>query len=145
MPYKDPEQSRLCQARYRERNRVAIRARRALYADKIEAGRRRYYAENKEKFRDYSRQRRYGLTPEAFNELLDSQGGKCAVCGTNEYVGPGKCPHIDHDHKTGKIRGLVCVRCNVLLGMAQDQHERFIAAIRYLEKHAQLTKDELLA
>lgn len=77
--------------------------------------------------------------------MLAEQEGRCAVCKTKEFVGPGKRLHVDHDHKNGNVRGLVCVRCNVLLGMAQDQHERFIAAIRYLEKHAELTKDELLA
>ena len=69
----------------------------------------------------------------SFDEMLAAQGGQCAACKTDEFVGPGKRPHVDHDHKTGAVRGLVCVRCNVILGMAQDDPARLQACIRYLE------------
>ncbi len=145
MPYKDPEQARLNQARYRERNREAIRARRAGQNDKIRADARARYHANPEKYRDAELKRRYGISSADYEHMLVDQGGKCAVCETCDFVGPGNRLHVDHNHKTNQVRGLICVRCNVLIGMAQEQHARFLAAIRYLEKHAQLTQDELLA
>jgi|SRR5579859_491325 len=145
MPYKDPEEARLAHARYRQKNRDAIRQRRAGQSDKIRADARARYHADPERFRDQELWRKYKIRTVDFEVMLQAQEGRCAVCRTDEYVGPGRRPHVDHDHKTGKVRGLVCVRCNVLLGMAQDQRERFLAAIHYLEKHEQLTKDELLA
>lgn len=136
MPYKDPEQARLNQVRYRIRNRAAIKARRAGQNDKIRADANARYHANPQKHRDDFLRRRYGVSQVDYDRMLADQNGRCAVCGTAEYIGPGKKPHIDHDHKTGKIRGLVCVRCNVLLGMAQDQPARFYNAIEYLKKHA---------
>ena len=145
MPYKTREARLANAARYRKENREEIRQRRAGQNDSIRARERARYAANPAQYRDQFMKRRYGISQADYEIMLIAQEGKCAVCSTTEYVGPGKRAHVDHDHKTGKVRGLVCVRCNVLLGMAQDQHERFIAAIRYLEKHAQLTQDELLA
>lgn len=79
--------------------------------------------------------RRYGITQVDFDRMFFEQDGRCAVCDLADFPGPGNKPHVDHNHKTGKVRALVCVRCNVLLGMAQEQPERFHAALRYLEKH----------
>lgn len=147
MPYKDPEQARLNQARYRERNRAAIRERIRNRAPEKKAttraqNRARYHAAP-EKARDQFLRRRYGISQTDFDRMFFAQDGRCAVCDLADFPGPGNKPHVDHDHATGKVRGLVCVRCNVLLGMAQDQPERFHAAIRYL-KHHKLTDDDLL-
>ena len=133
MPYKDPEQARLNQARYRDRNREAIAARRVGQSDKIRAQQRARYHANPEKYRDYELRRRYGISSADYERMLIAQRGVCAVCEKAEFIGPGKRLHVDHDHKTKKVRGLVCVRCNVLIGMAQDQPERFTAAIQYLD------------
>src|SRR5262249_29852326 len=65
----------------------------------------------------------YGITPEKYDELLASQAGLCAICG-----GPGRTTQrsqrfplqVDHDHETGRIRGLLCHRCNTILGNAGD-------------------------
>jgi hypothetical protein len=56
----------------------------------------------------------------------------CAICGTTEWMGRGHRPHIDHDHKTGRIRGLLCHNCNVLLGHAHEDPAILQAAIDYL-------------
>lgn len=64
----------------------------------------------------------YGITLEQYDKLLESQGGVCAICGTDTPGGMGRF-HIDHDHKTGKIRGLLCNKCNPLLGF----HKKTIA------------------
>lgn len=69
----------------------------------------------------------YGLTPEQYESMLRKQGGVCAICKR----GHGTILDVDHCHKTGRIRGLLCRRCNTFLGLIEDASsiEEFI---RYL-------------
>ena len=60
----------------------------------------------------------YGLTHEAFAILLTSQGSACAICQTSDWGKRG--PFVDHDHRTGQVRGVLCFRCNSALGYAND-------------------------
>jgi len=60
------------------------------------------------------RKNRYGISNEEFHALLAAQGEKCAICGTNEPKAFGWA--IDHDHESGRVRGLLCVACNTALG-----------------------------
>lgn len=133
MPYKDPEQARLNQVRYRVRHRDAIKTRRAGQNDKIRADARARYAADPEKARNSELWRRYKIHSADYERMLVDQQGKCKICGTSEFHGPGKRPHIDHDHTTGAVRGLLCVRCNVLIGMARENPEVFRKALQYLE------------
>lgn len=80
--------------------------------------------------------RDYGISQEQYDKLFALQGGKCVICG-NETFGilrngkpKGLC--IDHDHKTGKVRGLLCTRCNSILGYANDDSEILMKLIDYL-------------
>lgn len=80
---------------------------------------------------------RFGITPEEYASVLASQGGACAICGS-EGAGKGKgrfplC--FDHCHATGKFRGLLCDRCNLGLGNFDDDVARFRKATEYLERH----------
>ena len=80
--------------------------------------------------------KKFGLTTEAFSEMLERQGGKCAICQTSNFnFSHGKRPHVDHDHTTGKVRGLLCGKCNVALGHARDDVKILESAINYLKKH----------
>lgn len=81
---------------------------------------------------DKNRKRLYGITPEEFASLLESQNGCCAICQSAEPGGKGNW-HVDHSHEDGHIRGLLCHHCNLLLGNAKDDPERLKAAIKYLE------------
>lgn len=65
-------------------------------------------------------------------ELREKQGGCCAICGTPEAEAPRKRLHVDHDHGTDTVRGLLCGRCNTGLGMFKDDPGRLAAAIEYL-------------
>ena len=76
--------------------------------------------------------RRYGLTPRDYDRLLAAQGNRCEICGTP--VEPGKRLHVDHDHETGKVRGLLCGNCNRGLGLYKDSPVYLANAITYLEK-----------
>ncbi|MBB4940745.1 hypothetical protein FHR32_005122 [Streptosporangium album] len=83
----------------------------------------------------------YNITFEEYERLLAAQGGVCAICGGSRN-GPGRRFHIDHDHtccpgvgSCGRcIRGLLCGRCNTMVGLAKDDPERLLAAVRYLRK-----------
>jgi predicted nucleic acid-binding Zn ribbon protein len=76
-----------------------------------------------------SRARQYGLTIEQFREMRDKQAGACAICG-----GLATTLHIDHCHSTGRVRGLLCPMCNTGLGQFQDDVQRMMLAITYLQR-----------
>lgn len=82
----------------------------------------------------YNRRYKYGITAEAFDALLAIQGGVCAVCRSDEWPGKDNRPHIDHCHATGRIRGILCGRCNTGLGQFGDDPARLRAAADYLER-----------
>lgn len=71
----------------------------------------------------------YGVTSDGLAELETAQGGRCAICGTTPS---GRRLAIDHDHTTGKVRGLLCGSCNTGLGLLGDTAEGIEAALRYL-------------
>ena len=75
----------------------------------------------------------YGLT-KAELDLLLAQNESCAICGTAEWGGPHKKPNVDHDHATGKVRGILCASCNNGLGRFRDDPALLQAAITYLTK-----------
>lgn len=74
--------------------------------------------EARAKAREGLLRRQYGLTPAAYRALLAQQGGACAICEEKSWGSHG--PVIDHDHATGKVRGILCSRCNVVLGRLRD-------------------------
>lgn len=83
---------------------------------------------------------RHGLTLDKYHSLLEKQDFCCGVCGGDLFGADGKAVHIDHDHATGncvrgKVRGLLCVKCNVGLGCLEDGR-LFSAALRYLGRAA---------
>jgi hypothetical protein len=75
---------------------------------------------------------KYGLTPAAFDAMLAGQGGRCAICGTDEPGWHGW--NVDHDHETGVVRGILCGHCNVGLGHFADDADRLRAAADYLDR-----------
>jgi hypothetical protein len=76
----------------------------------------------------------YGITLEQYNSMLVRQNYCCFICGNHETSSTKGRLFVDHDHVTGKIRGLLCGKCNSLLGMAQDDPEILIKAIAYLRE-----------
>ena len=73
--------------------------------------------------------RTYGISLEEYESLLESQDNVCKICKTEKI---GKHLAVDHDHKTGKIRGILCENCNRGLGMFKDSPELLQNAIQYL-------------
>lgn len=115
---------------YHQRRRTAdpeyIKQRNA----KIPLSRKRTY------YRRHMLAREYGLTLERFEEMLDQQNGACAIC--RGRFGDDRQPHVDHDHSSGEVRGLLCTNCNKALGLFGDNPESAARAAAYLERHAQL-------
>lgn len=79
-----------------------------------------------------NRQRLYGITPEEHKALFAQQGERCAICGSAEPRGKGW--HVDHDHVTDRVRGILCHKCNVGLGNFDDDPARLQAAIDYVSR-----------
>jgi hypothetical protein len=74
----------------------------------------------------------YGITPEQYESMLARQGGRCAICTAHTPRGRGKRFHVDHDHVTGVIRGLLCHACNTGIGALGEDPERISSALAYI-------------
>jgi hypothetical protein len=111
---------------YRDKNRSEINLRARIK-----------YRQNKQKIRDRRMTLKYGSSDSDYNRMLLDQGGTCAICCVPELLGGrwGKL-NLDHDHLTGKIRGLLCFRCNLAIGKFEDRIDLLESAIKYLKKHS---------
>ena len=171
MPYKDPEKRRESVRRYdqSDKGKDAHRnynnspegkeaGRRYNNSGKGKETRQKYASspEGKEVRKKYNREynlkhkrdqrgknlkRLYNMGIDDYNNMLDKQHGRCAMCFETPEVAHAnfrkKNFYVDHDHKTGKNRELLCHKCNALLGYADDSILLLQEAIRYLEKHGQ--------
>mgnify|MGYP001496370973 CR=1 FL=1 len=79
----------------------------------------------------------YGITLDDYNNLLEKQNYKCAICGRN-FKDAIKGLYIDHNHETGKIRGLLCLQCNSAIGMLNENINTLTKAISYLKDNKEL-------
>ena len=135
------------------RCRACVAAYQAANPEKVRARSATYYTKNRERVRASAASRRagnpdrrrgellgrYGLTPEQFDGMLATQGGRCAICATPTPGGVGTW-HVDHDHACcpGKgscgacVRGLLCQRCNMAQGLFGDSVDNLTSAIAYL-------------
>lgn len=150
---RNPEKSRASKQRWIEKNRELNAARRREYRrknrEKIDALKRRWERENPDRVAAARALRRirdaktklaahlryhYSLTVDDYLALLTIQGGKCAICGVaqNDH-GRWRRLNLDHDHKTGRVRGLLCTKCNSALGYFSDTPGRLRRAADYLE------------
>lgn len=134
-------------AKWREENKEKISEYNKEWRKKNKDKRKKYIIENKikiqgycktEKYKkrkkDYYLKRDFDITLEDYNKLFAEQEGKCPIC--NKHQSELKIMlSVDHNHKTGEIRNLLCSNCNFLLGMANDNIEILKNAIKYLEKH----------
>lgn len=111
---------------YREKNKDKMVEYRKLY--KLDP-------KNKEKMRTHGRNatlRQFGITQEDYDELFKKQDGKCVICGVEKNGGKQNfC--VDHDHTTGKVRGLLCHNCNLSIGLMKDNPDLLRKAAEYLE------------
>lgn len=96
---------------------------------------RQWRARNTDNRRAYSLRVNYGITVTEYDDMFEQQSGVCAIC--LESCKTGKRLAVDHDHATGKVRGLLCTRCNVLIAMGRDSEELIYRAMRYLGEYVE--------
>lgn len=94
---------------------------------------------NLDRSRNENLKHNFGISLEQYNQMLEAQGGLCAVCGKPETARSNrgdraKLLSVDHDHATGAIRGLLCSKCNTALGLMNDNTSLFEKAIEYLKR-----------
>lgn len=87
---------------------------------------------NRESWRVSRYRLRYGITPDDYDRMHEAQGGRCALCRNSEA---NRRLAVDHDHKTGKVRALLCARCNTALGNLRDDPALMIRAAAYVAQH----------
>ena len=93
---------------------------------------RRWFIKNKQKRREWSRKRKYGISRDDFEFIFGSQERCCGICGVPEPGTTSGQWDVDHDHTTNRVRGVLCHSCNMLLGGARDSVEILQNAIQYL-------------
>ena len=93
-----------------------------------------HYRKNPHKHWCYNIKRQYGITAVQYYMMLDSQGGRCAVCKGTDEVNSARNYRmpIDHCHETGKVRGILCTNCNRAIGLLGDNVGNLESAIAYL-------------
>mgnify|MGYP003342963757 FL=1 len=90
--------------------------------------------DNKDKNQKWSSlKRKYGLSKNDYLSLLLTQNYRCKIC--NNILDNGSKTHVDHDHETGKVRGILCSKCNVGLGNFKDSIQNLYNAIQYLQQN----------
>lgn len=108
-----------------------------MYKNKASERAAKWNKENKERrkiiIQKDNYKKRYGLTVEMKQALVDNQKGKCAICENDLKDTHDVC--VDHNHETGKIRAILCRRCNLGIGHLQDSIVVVKSALKYLEKY----------
>jgi hypothetical protein len=116
--------------------RAKLRAREVEY-------RRTHPQRTAEAYRKYRLKAEYGLTPEDYNIMLERQGSLCALCGATPLSVHHRKLVVDHDHVTGRVRGLLCHNCNLVLGHLGDDVNLMKRAIAYLQRAERSQKDSV--
>lgn len=84
--------------------------------------------------RGKSLERDYGISLKEYEEIYIRQNGVCAICYHPEPIKGRIFLAVDHDHKTGRVRGLLCSKCNMAIGIFEDRIDRLQNAIRYIKR-----------
>lgn len=117
---------RICRNESAKRSRDKCKERQRLWQ-------RNSYKNNPDTWKSKALKLKFGITLEQFNQMYNDQQGKCKICNrTSEETGDSRRLAVDHCHKTGIIRGLLCGNCNRGLGAFQDSEELLALAAKYL-------------
>lgn len=122
---------KFCDADYEKAKKSSQHCGSEVCAEAFRAAARANYAASPKRREQLERARiknRYGISLEERAEMLAKQGGACPIC-----LLPPEPPHIDHDHKTGALRGVLCSACNRALGFLKDDPEAMRRAADYVE------------
>ena len=118
---------------YQEKMRERCRRWHAENVDVARAKAKAHYHGNKDRHRNTRLLRKYGISLVEYDALFVAQGGRCAICGRERPTRGDQMLHVDHCHRTGKVRGLLCSPCNTVLGFLEDNNPLALqAAVAYL-------------
>ena len=117
-----------------EKAREAARKWSKEHPEQRNATKRAWYARNKDKHKDSVLKRMYGLPLEEYTRILTAQGGTCGICKTATEGNCGRQLSVDHNHSTGEVRGLLCGRCNSVLGFIDEHPGVLERAIEWLKR-----------
>ena len=98
--------------------------------------------QNIPKYRKLKSANKYGITLDEYEQMSLNQDDKCAICGIGQYEN-GRILAIDHDHETESIRGLLCIKCNLMLGFAKDSIDVLKNAVEYLQSEQENIKEQV--
>ena len=98
----------------------------------LAAQKREYYKKNPDKAHQRNLKTFYGITKQEYQEMYERQGGVCACCEKKARLS------VDHCHKTGKVRGLLCTNCNLALGHCKDDPQILLNLIEFLKQEKRL-------
>lgn len=129
-PERHRANAKLWQQQNLDRCRKASMRWREKHPEKSRISAKRYRENNPEKITNARRKRIHGISPDAFRNFLETQKYSCAIC--EKKFTKARLPHIDHDHSSGKIRGLLCSPCNLGLGQFKDSKLILRRAANYL-------------
>ena len=87
---------------------------------------------NRDKIKDFSLKKRFNITLEQYNEMFTKQNGRCKICSKHQSE-IARSLSVDHDHITGKVRGLLCSNCNCVLGLVKDSVDILEKSKLYLQ------------
>lgn len=106
------------------------------HRDKVLPKKRAWYHANREREENNRLKRLYGITVCDLANMVQRQRNRCAIC--NQELPVGMDRHVDHDHSNGKVRGVLCKKCNHLLGDARDSIFILQRAINYLRRNGEM-------
>jgi hypothetical protein len=128
----DPKKIRESQRKYYKKNEQYFRDKTSRWRkenpEKTKQMLKEWVSKNGNKIRNYALKRNYGITLEDYLQMIKDQSGKCFICriDTDKLV-------VDHDHKTGKVRKLLCNACNVFIGKIEKHIDKLDKILDYLE------------
>ena len=123
----------LLQDFYRTRKNVSLRSSYSYECKQCTLKRvKDHHSKDPTRQRDRDLRRLYKISFEDYNNMLTEQNNCCAICGTDNAKGKHNTFMVDHDHKTGKVRGLLCKSCNIALGEVDDSLTTLKRMIEYL-------------
>lgn len=129
MPHKDPAESLKYRKEYYAKNQRRVRDRAW-----------KWYHDNQHRAKNRQLKKKFDITYDDYVKMLTEQNGVCAICCKKETYknryGTVRELSVDHNHTTGKVRGLLCARCNAAIGMLEEDVPRIHVLIRYLEHHS---------
>jgi hypothetical protein len=104
------------------------------HPEKRNATKRRWRQNNPDKHKNAVLKRTYGISLEQYNQILAAQGEVCGICMSATVSNCGRRLSVDHNHETGKVRGLLCGRCNSMLGFIDEHPGTLERAAAWIKK-----------